>query len=83
LRCWNRMEMRTTSVLPSNLVPALCGMPRSRCLLPQLGHQAREPVGPDPHLEGALLHVDPLDPERRCMDKQAEKIANQLRSALE
>ena len=30
-------------------------------MLPQLADQARQPLGPDPHLQRVLLHVDPLD----------------------
>jgi hypothetical protein len=32
-------------------------------VLAQLADQAREFLGPDPHLDGFLLHVDPLDEE--------------------
>ena len=77
--------MRTMSLLPSNSVSM------SFITLPSpSGDRAARPrrrgsrgPRPDPHLERMLLHVDPLDPERRCMDKQAEKLADQLRSALE
>jgi hypothetical protein len=31
--------------------------------LPKLPDQARQPLGPDPHLERVLLHVDPLEEE--------------------
>jgi hypothetical protein len=29
--------------------------------LPQLSHEAREPLGPDPHLECVFLDIHPLD----------------------
>jgi hypothetical protein len=32
-------------------------------LLPQLAHEARQSLGPDPHLKRVLLHVDPLNEE--------------------
>jgi hypothetical protein len=32
-------------------------------LLPQFTDQARESLGPDPHLECVLLHGEPLDEE--------------------
>jgi hypothetical protein len=31
--------------------------------LPQLGHEARQPLRPDPHLQRVLLHIYPLDEE--------------------
>ena len=62
--------------------PWSCRPPRLLALV-EPSDDAHEPLGPDPHLKRVLLHVDPLDPEPRCMDKQAEKIADQLRSALE
>jgi hypothetical protein len=33
-------------------------------LLPQLTDQGREALGPDPHLECVLLHVDPPNEQR-------------------
>jgi hypothetical protein len=30
-------------------------------VLAQFGNEARQSLGPDPHLERVLLHVDPLD----------------------
>jgi hypothetical protein len=38
-------------------------MPLSCRLLPQVSDQAREPLGPDPHLEGVLPDIHPLDEE--------------------
>ena len=39
--------------------PPSCRLPL--VALPKFGHQARKPLGPDPHLKRVLLHVDPLD----------------------
>ena len=60
-RRWKRIGIRTTRVLPSSRVSTPFLMPPSSRLLPQLPDQAREALGPDPHLERVLLHVDPLD----------------------
>jgi hypothetical protein len=49
-RRWNRVGIRTTSVLPSSLVSALWLMPPSF-----------RPAALTPHLQRVLLHIDPLD----------------------
>jgi hypothetical protein len=38
-----------------------CPSCRSPLVLPQLPDEAREALGPDPHLQCVLLHVDPLN----------------------
>ena len=57
---WNRMGMRTISVLPAS-EPQRHSLCRPLlALLAQLTGQAGEPLGPDPHLERVLPHVDPF-----------------------
>jgi hypothetical protein len=63
-RCWKRIGMRTTRVLPSSRASTLLIIPLSPLVaLPEFRDEARRPLGPDPHLERVLLHIDPLDEE--------------------
>ena len=42
---------------------------------PEFPEQARQPLGPDPHLERVYLHVDPLDEQWTSTDATAEASA--------
>jgi hypothetical protein len=74
-RRWNRIGIRTTNVVPSSFVSTPRVMQLS---FRPAGARRRgsRPLGPDPHLDGVLARVDPLDeqlydPSLLCQEQVA------------